>query len=239
MPATVVSAGRGLCFDGLDPNYPIPQGIAAWDVVRFTIPSGVTGCFIPVVVQIGNVVSNLATISSDPSGAACTPAVSTLPAALVQKLASQTGVSIKTLGPGRVTGMSATAAGVTAINKLDSGNAAFLKYSNVPASEFTAEVNFPENVCTIKGFPVANGGLTQNGDPIPIVPQAAITLEAGPALTVTGPSGTRSIVRQMAGTVVAYKSTILGNATAGNYLDPGHYTVTGPAVRMLSHSRHR
>jgi uncharacterized protein (TIGR03437 family) len=31
VPATVVSAGRGLCCDGLDPNYPIPPGIAAWD----------------------------------------------------------------------------------------------------------------------------------------------------------------------------------------------------------------
>src|SRR5579864_5871672 len=54
MPATVVSAGRGLCCDGLDPNFPAPQGIAAWDVIRFTIPDGVTGCFVPVVVQIGN-----------------------------------------------------------------------------------------------------------------------------------------------------------------------------------------
>jgi uncharacterized protein (TIGR03437 family) len=56
VPATVVSAGRGLCCDGLDPNFPAPQGIAAWDVIRFTIPDGVTGCAIPVVVQIGNLV---------------------------------------------------------------------------------------------------------------------------------------------------------------------------------------
>src|SRR5579859_1575959 len=40
MPATVVSAGRGLCCDGLDPSFPAPQGIAAWDVIRFTVPDG-------------------------------------------------------------------------------------------------------------------------------------------------------------------------------------------------------
>ena len=67
-PATVVSAGRGLCCDGLDADFPVPQGIAAWDVIRFTIPDGIVGCFIPVAVQIGAYVSNLATISIDPTG---------------------------------------------------------------------------------------------------------------------------------------------------------------------------
>ena len=51
--ATVVSAGRGTCCDGIDPAYQIPQGVAAWDVIRFTVPDGITGCYMPVVVQIG------------------------------------------------------------------------------------------------------------------------------------------------------------------------------------------
>src|SRR5260370_5590958 len=61
-PATVVSAGRGMCCAGLDPNYLVPQGIAAWDVIQFTIPDGVVGCYIPVLVQIGSSVSKLAPI---------------------------------------------------------------------------------------------------------------------------------------------------------------------------------
>jgi hypothetical protein len=72
-PAIVVSAGRGTCCAGIDPNYIVPQGIAAWDVIQFTIPDGVAGCYIPVAVQIGSFVSNLAAISIDPSGADCTP----------------------------------------------------------------------------------------------------------------------------------------------------------------------
>src|SRR5882672_4375520 len=111
-PATVVSAGRGACCDGLDPGYRVPQGIAAWDVIRFTIPDGVTGCFVPVAVQIGSFVSNLASVSIAPNGGACTPAVSTLPPAIMQALAGKTGVSFGTINLGRNTGISATAAGV-------------------------------------------------------------------------------------------------------------------------------
>ena len=43
--ATVVSAGRGTWHslpDGFPP-FPVPMGIAAWDVIEFTIPDGITG----------------------------------------------------------------------------------------------------------------------------------------------------------------------------------------------------
>ena len=37
--ATVVSAGRGACCDGVDPAYQVPQGIAAWDVIASPCPT--------------------------------------------------------------------------------------------------------------------------------------------------------------------------------------------------------
>ena len=86
------------------------QGIAAWDVIRFTIPDGVTGCFIPVVVQIGGFVSNLATLSIDPGGAACAPIPSTLPAALTQQLAGKPNVKFGSISLSRGIGMSGEAA---------------------------------------------------------------------------------------------------------------------------------
>lgn len=227
VPATVVSAGRGLCCDGLDPNYPVPPGIAAWDVIRFTIPDGVTGCFIPVVVQIGGLISNLATISIDPSGGACAPAVSTLPADLVQQLAGQTGISLGALGLGRGSG-SVVTKGAVRTTKQDTGSATFVKYANVPASMFTGEVIFPANVCNINGYPGPNGTVIMNGNQVTIVPLKAVSLDAGPAITVTGPSGTRTIPRQTAGMVVDYSAKPFGASTPGNYYDPGHYTVTGP-----------
>src|SRR4029077_10243600 len=152
-PATVVSAGRGLCCDGLDPSFPAPQGIAAWDVIRFTIPDGVTGCFIPVVVQIGNLVSNLAPLSIDPSGAACTliPS-STLPPALTQQLAGKQNGTLGSIALGREIGMSVQPtgpmAGTIRTAKTDTGSAVFGP-TNAPPSSITPIGIFSVNSCTI------------------------------------------------------------------------------------------
>jgi uncharacterized protein (TIGR03437 family) len=226
-PAVVISAGRGLCCDGVEPDYPVPQGIAAWDVIRFTIPDGVAGCFIPVAVQIGNIVSNLATISIDSSGAACTPAVSTVPPEVTAQLAGKTGVSIGAINLGRGMSISATAAGVTNTTKRDTGGAAFVRYPNLPASMVAAEYLYPENVCQINGYPGPNGGAVVNGTEAPIVPQMAVGLDVGPSMTVKGPSGTRTIMKRTAGMLFDYPGVTFGDTTPGNYFDPGHYTVTG------------
>ena len=227
MPATVVSAGRGVCCDGLDPNYPIPPGVAAWDVIRFTIPDGVTGCAIPIVVQVGNMVSNLATLSIDPSGAACTLIPSTLPAALSQQLSGKPNVTFGSIGLGRGIGMNVTAAGVLRTTKGDTANANFLG-ENVPASMIAADVIYPANVCSINGYPGPNGTVVVNGTPVTIVPLKEVMLDAGPAITIKGPSGTRTITKLTVGMLFEYPGTTLGDSTPGNFLDPGHYTITGP-----------
>ena len=62
----------------------------------------------------------------------------------------------------------------------------------------------------------------------PPPPVTVVDLDAGPAITIHGPSGTRTIQRFTAGMLVGYLPVILGDGTPGNYLDPGHYTITGP-----------
>jgi uncharacterized protein (TIGR03437 family) len=222
LPASVVSAGRGTCCGGLDPNFPIPAGIAAWDVIRFTIPDGVVGCFIPVAVQIGAIVSNLATISIDPGGNACTPAASTLPPDLVAQLAGQTGVSISTLSLTSATDLAPSVAGTTTAEH-DTGSASFVRYSTAPASMFTANFIQPANVCSIDGFPAADGGSSSNS--APGVPLRPLELDAGPSLDVEGPQGSRKILRLTQGMLVDYEPA--ANFGNGGYLQPGHYTVTG------------
>ena len=227
VPATVVSAGRGLCCNGLDPNFPAPEGIAAWDVIQFTIPTGVTGCFIPVAVQIGGSVSNLATLSIDPSGAACTPIPSTLSAALTAQLAGKPNVKFGEIALSRGTG---TAAANGAINttKQDTGSAMFIG-ENIPASMITPVGIFPVNSCTINMFPDPNGNIVHNGTVVAVpAPIASVSLDAGPTLTVSGPSGKRTIIGiPVAGAGPYYKGVNFGKATPGNFYDPGHYTVTG------------
>jgi uncharacterized protein (TIGR03437 family) len=230
MPATVVSAGRGLCCDGLDPSFPAPQGIAAWDVIRFTIPAGVTGCFIPVVVQIGNMVSNLATLSIDPSGAACAPLItSTLPPALTQQLTGKPNVKWGSITLSRTTGM-AVNANTKAITttKGDGGSATFIG-ENIPASMITPLGIFSVNSCTINMFPDPNGNIVHNGTVVAVpAPIASVSLDAGPILTVKGPSGSRTIIGIPVAMVGEYYAGVkFGNGTPGNFYDPGHYTVTG------------
>ena len=225
-PATVVSAGRGSCCAGIDPNYLVPPGIAAWDVIRITIPNGVAGCYIPVAVQIGTSVSNLAAISIDPSGAACTLPPSLLPPDLMQTLSTQTGVATGTVSLGRGFGQSVSAKGVLTTTKKDSGSAVFIKYPNLPASMVTPQTIYAENVCTINGFPDASGSNVSNGTPVTIVPLKSVNLDAGTPITVQGPAGTRSIVKLTAGMIFDYPGVTFGDTTAGNYFDSGHYTVT-------------
>jgi uncharacterized protein (TIGR03437 family) len=226
--ATVVSAGRGYCCDSLDPSFRIPPGIAAWDVIRFTVPDGVAGCYVPVVVQIGTFVSNLAVISIDPSGAACASPVSTLPPELVQKFATQTGVAFGSISLSRGFGLSVNGnTGAITSTKRDTGSAVFLKYLNLPASAVSPATKFAENVCTINGFPDASGANVMNGNPITIVPQTSVALDAGTPFTVTGPPGSRTIVKRVAGALFDYPGVTFGDTTPGNYFDPGHYTVTG------------
>jgi uncharacterized protein (TIGR03437 family) len=226
-PATVVSAARGACCDGLDPGYRVPRGIAAWDVIRITIPDGVTGCFVPVVVIANNFVSNVATVSVAASGSVCTPAVSTVPPEITAQLAGKTGASIGAIGLGRATTMSVTAAGAITTRKIDSGSAAFVRYPNLPASVVAADYLYPENVCSVNGYPGPNGGVTVNGVETPIVPQMAVGLDAGSSMTVKGPSGTRAINKRTVGMFFDYPGVTFGDTTPGNYFDPGRYTVTG------------
>jgi uncharacterized protein (TIGR03437 family) len=196
-PASVVSSARGMCCDGLDPSYPIPEGIAAWDVIRFTVPQGVSGCYLPVAVQIGKTVSNLAVISVDPGGAACHGIASVLPPALTDKLANQTGVASGLVALSRGTAMNVNNRGVLVTTKTDSGSATFVRYPDLPASSSSPWSIYPENVCSINGWPGANGpgSVDTNGNTVTLVPLQSIALDAGTPVVVKGTSGSRNIVK--------------------------------------------
>jgi hypothetical protein len=171
-------------------------------------------------------VSNLAAVSIDPSGAACTPLPSTLPPDLQQTLSTQTGIATGSIGLGREYGISVTAKGIVNSTRKDTGSAVFINYPNLPASMVTPQTIYAENVCTINGFPDASGAFTMNGNPVTIVPLKSVALDAGTPITVQGPAGTRSIVKRTAGMVFDYPGVTFGDTTAGNYFDSGHYMVS-------------
>ena len=191
--AKVVSAARGTCCDGLDPAYPIPPGIAAWDVVTFVVPDGAAGCQVSVAAQIGNAVSNLAPIAVAAAGGVC-PEVAglnlgdlvTLPNPLKTGLITMTRVVSSLTLPTQIT------------NTSDSGTALFSKVTldqpaQVSDQIYASFLKATAGSCTVTAVRVVTGG------PPPTQPPAGpkpVLLDAGPALNYVGPKVTKAMTNR-------------------------------------------
>jgi hypothetical protein len=188
------------------------------------VPAGISACDVPLVVQIGNQVSNFTTMAIAESGRACTPAVSTLPPDVLARLQNLVGVSVGDINLSRTIGVSLRN-GQPFTQRRDRGGATFIKYPDTRGALLVpgyVKIQ-PDNTCIM-------GNGTPPGPGLP----APSPLDAGAELTVTGPSGTRSIKRRGAGVLFDYDTETFGDTTPGNYFDPGHYTVSGPGGRDIA-----
>jgi uncharacterized protein (TIGR03437 family) len=177
------------------------------DQIVFTVPATVaTGCAVPLVVQMGNLVSNSVVMPVAAAGSrACTPSNPTLTAASVQQLSGSAPLSFGTVNlmrqdnyPGFQDVFKASFGRTTVIPALQPFAASYLDIA-------------PPGTCM--AFTTTDPGLSQ--------PFAGETsLDAGAQLTITGPGGAKSI----AGGGGSYKGLLSGS---GAYLVPGTYTVTG------------
>jgi uncharacterized protein (TIGR03437 family) len=157
------------------------------DQIVFYVPAGVTGCHVPVVIQTGNIISNFVTMSigtggvcSDPVGTGLTPTQLTQ---LQQKGTVAFG-SIglnRTLTPGASFSIPGAPPITTPSSTIDSGSAVFERYT---FQQYTAATGV--NVTTFGACSVYfyTGSTTSFTDPI-----QPVGLDAGTAITVTGPSG--------------------------------------------------
>lgn len=204
VPANVVYRGRSGCCIGEDQ-------------IVFSVPAGITGCGVPLVVQINDQVSNFTTMAITANGRACVAEASTLPPGLLQQIAGKSTITIGNIGLERT--VSVAANGATASS--DSGTAVFTKYP-IPATTYVAAYSqpIPYNTC------IVNSG-AGSGNPPPSSGSLPVYFDAGPALAVAGPNGARTLPKLTVPRLGPYYSGSLGNATPGNYLDAGHYTVTG------------
>jgi uncharacterized protein (TIGR03437 family) len=210
IPANVIYRGRSGCCIGEDQ-------------IVFTVPAGISDCAVPLVVQIGNQVSNFTTMAIAESGRNCIPAVSTLPPDVLERLQSKVGVSVGDINLSRAIGVSLRN-GQPFTQRRDRGGATFIKYPDtlgallVPGYVKTQ----PDNTCIL-------GNGAPGGPPLP----APAPLDAGAELTVNGASGARSIMRRGGGVLFDYGTETFGDTTAGNYFDPGRYTVSAPGGRDI------
>lgn len=208
-PATVAYRGRS-------------PGLAGTDQINFVIPSGVTGCYVPVVVRIGDIVSNTVTIPVAANGRICSDpnGLSTQDLNLLN--GGQLRLGLVSLSR---TALSISAGGFSLESKTDSGDASFVRYT--PQTFAASQGGFQQpslGACTVFVF--------RGEDPTPTDPAASEGLDAGPQIGVTGPVGAKQLARRRTG----FYDAQLGGGTPlpggppvqPDYLNPGAYTITGP-----------
>lgn len=188
-------------------------GLAGLDQFNIEIPAGVTGCYVPLWLQTGGIISNLTTISVAPQ-AACPNPIPT---------SSGTGVlKVAGLRLGR-TSQRLSISGAVVDLVSDSAAAAFsaTDLSKVPPGVVSPLITIGS--CIV-------GPLTQQA-PGPD-PGALTYLDAGQAVTVRGPLGVKTLTKSATGFGAQLGSTAFPGQVPvppPPYLQPGVYTMDNGA----------
>jgi uncharacterized protein (TIGR03437 family) len=178
---------------------------AGLDQIVFQVPQGVQGCHVPIAVETGGVVSNVATIAVSTSGQTCTDSI--MGQDLVDKLAAGQKVDF---GYIRLESIIAQfISGSSAAGASDNGYASF--------SEYTPQTAAWANYGVSAGYCIAVDGNV--GGTAEVTPSQ---LDAG-AITVQGPGPMITLTQYYFG----YYTAVL-NATISRFLWSGlNYTVAG------------
>lgn len=189
--ATVAYAGR--------------SGFAGLDQINVTIPSGVSGCYVTVVVSTGSYVSNFTTLPIATTGRTCSDPSSGYSATQISAISGKSNIKVGTVAvqkatvttPGiTINGIPITSASTTTT---DSASAAFYGYTQ---QQFSAAA--PQTVsignCIVYTY-AGNAAALSAG----VLPSG---LDAGAAVNVNGPNGK----------LVLSKYTIPGFGFTGSYM---------------------
>lgn len=223
--AAIGYQGRSGCCSGIDQ-------------LLITIPAGVTGCYVPVAVRAGAVVSNFATISISQSGSICSDPLG-FSVADLQKAQTNPAYTLTDLGVSRLNAKLSTPAGnVQGI--ADQGSVYFRKYSGPTGILAALPLFLPSSSCVVYTRATNSTNLFDNFNLSPT--HDYIGGDGGLAVSISGPQGARPFSRIDTGAPGApdlrYKADFGGDpplSTAGPaYLVPGAYTLNngsgGPDV---------
>lgn len=209
--AQVVYKGRSGCCAGIDQ-------------IRFVVPQNVRGCYVPVTVLVEGVPSNTVTMSIDPDGGACSePGLFT-----EQELTSaqqNNGLRIGTIALWRsVQTVSVPGFGEMDVST-DTGNAAFVRFDYRSLIGSTSSIQFS----TLTGCYVYQFRSTEAADLNDVDPSRPTYLDAGPAINVSGPRGSKQLLPNNG--VRGSYSAQLGGGGVGPipgqppFLEPGQYSL--------------
>lgn len=177
---------------------------AGLDQIAFIVPDGITGCSVPLAVKIKDLVSNFASVAVATNGRVCPNTFGPLVANPFSRLPVIGAVELVRYGDSTPTA--------------DYGSASFSQTAHMP---FLANA-VPVGACTV------TTSVGQVGIGIPCFGTPSEALGAGSAITIAGPIGNRTLAKACQLSTESTYYAELGNATPGNYLDTGTYTITGP-----------
>ncbi|HXI44234.1 MAG TPA: hypothetical protein VNH83_29890 [Bryobacteraceae bacterium] len=198
-------------------------GSAGLDQINFKVPAGVTGCFVPVAVQAGGVVSNFGSIAISADGGTCKdPVLDTSGRSPISDVLSKIAggqnvklglVQLSRFGPQ----FNLPLIGAQTINQ-DTANGYF--YS-VNKTQFLSSFG----VASLNAFGSCVVWTCRGGTCVPPTQGAATLLDAGSFLTVDG-NGPKQLAKSSSG---SYSATLGGGSINDptGYLKPGQYTLTG------------
>ncbi len=216
--------------------------IAGIDQINFFVPGGVTGCYVPVAVVVEGVTSNFVSMSIAESGDVCSEPSGLLTSANLQTALQNGSLRFGSLNLSRSSSSFSVPGGV---------GQNFDSYSEDASGDFwrfeLSQLLRTQSLVTISTFGACNvvqiSGSGQDSEfEDPVVPP---NLNAGPALTVTGPLGTETMPRNEFGYFKSFSSPGLpgipglpsflrkqvGRVSQGTgpvFLVEGDYTITGP-----------
>ena len=206
--ASILFAGRAPGFAGLDQ-------------INFTVPAGVEGCYVPVVVQTRDVVSNFATMAISASGGTCSDPASFSAQDINTAIGAGKDTRIGYITLNRMEVLMPAGSPLPSY-RMDTGVGSFNKYDyrqiiGSPGTMFGTTIG----QCVVFTFRGQQFDVTAD----PVHPQP---LDAGPLLELVGPRGSKIIRRERPG----YYWAELGGgmpvtgSPAPAFLEPGSYTVS-------------
>ncbi|HLJ13833.1 MAG TPA: hypothetical protein VKV15_05000 [Bryobacteraceae bacterium] len=194
VPAKIAYAGRS--------QYP------GLDQINVVVPSGLSGCYVSVVVRSGNFVSNFSSVPVANNSRTCSDVTVGLgpSASQIQSLAGKTTATVGGFGLSKINiNIPATVVGGITVSPannyaLDSGFASFQRvtlsqqfdpYVAAAASNTIASIGS----CTVYSVSSNTSNPSPpSSTPAPALPTVTtVNLNAGPSVNVTGPNGTKSM----------------------------------------------
>ena len=223
-PANIMYRGRSGCCAGIDQ-------------IVVTVPAGVQGCTVSLAVRVAGVVSNFTSIAVAPNGKSCSDPTGFSVADTTPGGGGGGNQGMRTIADIGLARLTLTAPGLGTIQG-DFADGSFQRYAGTDILASTRGSvgglggGIPsQGSCAAYPFTLDPSDPTSALFPNVDDPVPHQGLDAGPALTLSGPRGVMQVARRGSSqTGFEYHANLGGSANnLPNYLDSGNYNLTGPS----------